>query len=279
MQKTRYLTTGEFARLAGVTKHTLFHYDEIGLFKPEFTAENDYRYYTVDQLDVFDIIYTLKDLGMPLGKIREYLSERTPQSLLELLEEEDRILKERLFSLKNKREWIQKKYRFLEEAMTTDTKKESVLKLPEKYYISRHVPQNDERLWAVASGELLEECERHGLRNVYGFGYRQELSAVLNGNYSQYDTVYLLFDEEPQGMEYTVREAGTYVTAYHTGHWNTIGEAYERLLTYAKEHDITLEGPCYEDFLFDGLTKKSQEEYVTRIICRSARNQEKELWR
>ena len=156
MQKTRYLTTGEFARLAGVTKHTLFHYDEIGLFQPELTDTNGYRYYTVDQLDVFDIIYTLKNLGMPLGQIRDYLSERTPQSLLKLLEEENRILKQRIFSLKNKREWIQKKCIYLEDAIITDTKKVSILELPEKYYISRHVSQNDERLWAVASGELLE---------------------------------------------------------------------------------------------------------------------------
>lgn len=268
MQKTRYLTTGEFARLAGVTKHTLFHYDEIGLFQPKLTDTNGYRYYTVDQLDVFDIIYTLKNLGMPLGQIRDYLSERTPQSLLKLLEEENRILKQRIFSLKNKREWIQKKCKYLEDAIITDTKKVSTLELPEKYYISRHVSQNDERLWAVASGELLEECDRYGLRNVYGFGYRQELSGILNGNFNKYDTVYLLFDEKPRGLEYEVREAGRYVTAYHIGHWNTIGEAYERLLAYAKDQDLTLKGPCYEDFLFDGLTKKSQEEYVTRIICK-----------
>ncbi len=47
MKQTGYLTTGEFARLAGVTKHTLFHYDNIGLFQPEFTDENGYRYYTL----------------------------------------------------------------------------------------------------------------------------------------------------------------------------------------------------------------------------------------
>lgn len=269
MQKTRYLTTGEFARLAGVTKHTLFHYDEIGLFQPELTDTNGYRYYTVDQLDVFDIIYTLKNLGMPLGQIRDYLSERTPQSLLKLLEEENRILKQRIFSLKNKREWIQKKCKYLEDAIITDTKKVSTLELPEKYYISRHVSAKTMRdCGQSASGELLEECDRYGLRNVYGFGYRQELSGILNGNFNKYDTVYLLFDEKPRGLEYEVREAGRYVTAYHIGHWNTIGEAYERLLAYAKDQDLTLKGPCYEDFLFDGLTKKSQEEYVTRIICK-----------
>ena len=35
-----YFTTGEFARILGVRKHTLFHYDEIGLFSPALKEEN-----------------------------------------------------------------------------------------------------------------------------------------------------------------------------------------------------------------------------------------------
>lgn len=31
----RYLSTGEFAKLCNIKKHTLFHYDDIGLLKPE----------------------------------------------------------------------------------------------------------------------------------------------------------------------------------------------------------------------------------------------------
>ena len=34
MENSRILTAGEFAKIVGVTKHTLFHYDEIGLFRP-----------------------------------------------------------------------------------------------------------------------------------------------------------------------------------------------------------------------------------------------------
>ena len=33
-QSELYFTTGEFAKILGVKKHTLFHYDEIGLFSP-----------------------------------------------------------------------------------------------------------------------------------------------------------------------------------------------------------------------------------------------------
>lgn len=35
MNQERYIKTGEFAKLVGVTKHTLFYYDKIGLFSPE----------------------------------------------------------------------------------------------------------------------------------------------------------------------------------------------------------------------------------------------------
>ena len=44
--KQNYFTTGEFAKLVGVTKHTLFHYDKIGIFSPEIKEDNYYRYYS-----------------------------------------------------------------------------------------------------------------------------------------------------------------------------------------------------------------------------------------
>ena len=54
MNNERYITTGEFAKLTGVTKHTLFYYDKIGLFSPEIKKENGYRLYSFEQLEVFD---------------------------------------------------------------------------------------------------------------------------------------------------------------------------------------------------------------------------------
>ncbi len=34
MDRHEYMTTGEFAAAKGVSKDTLFHYDDIGLFLP-----------------------------------------------------------------------------------------------------------------------------------------------------------------------------------------------------------------------------------------------------
>ncbi|MGL5693003.1 MAG: MerR family DNA-binding transcriptional regulator, partial [Peptostreptococcaceae bacterium] len=40
--KIKYFTTGELAKLYKINKKTLFHYDEIDLFKPEKVMSNGY---------------------------------------------------------------------------------------------------------------------------------------------------------------------------------------------------------------------------------------------
>ena len=80
--KEYFFTTGEFAKLCGVKKHTLFHYDEQGVFSPDIVRENGYRYYSLMQYDLFSIIADLRELGMPLKKIKAYLDARSPQNLL-----------------------------------------------------------------------------------------------------------------------------------------------------------------------------------------------------
>ena len=56
----QYFTTGEFAKLWGVKKQTLFHYDEIGIFKPAIKKPNGYRYYSYQQFEVFGVISVLR---------------------------------------------------------------------------------------------------------------------------------------------------------------------------------------------------------------------------
>ncbi len=82
-----YFKTAEFAALCGVKKDTLLHYDHIGLLKPQWVGENGYRYYAAQQLRTYDLIAVLRRLGTPLAEIRDYLTRRSPQALLELLEE------------------------------------------------------------------------------------------------------------------------------------------------------------------------------------------------
>ena len=54
-------TTGQFAKLCGTTKETLFYYDELGILKPVKVAENGYRYYSASQFFDLDLITVLQE--------------------------------------------------------------------------------------------------------------------------------------------------------------------------------------------------------------------------
>ena len=62
LDNKRYFTTGDFAKLCQVTKHTLFYYDEIKVFCPEYIDEKEYRFYSPNQIEIFSVIHILVKL-------------------------------------------------------------------------------------------------------------------------------------------------------------------------------------------------------------------------
>lgn len=90
----QYFTTSEFAKVCGVTKHTLFHYDDIGILKPEIVKENGYRYYSYKQFYTFDIIAVLKGTGTPLNEIKEYIQDQNTLHFLSMLKQKQKQLVE-----------------------------------------------------------------------------------------------------------------------------------------------------------------------------------------
>ncbi len=78
MPEEQLYTTGQFAELCGVKKQTLFHYDDIGLLKPALVEDNGYRRYSYSQYQDFLLISCLKEAGMSLTEIKDYLEESDP---------------------------------------------------------------------------------------------------------------------------------------------------------------------------------------------------------
>lgn len=263
--KNKYLTTGEFAKLAGVTKHTLFHYDEIGLFSPEIKEDNRYRYYSIYQLDVFDVIWTLKDLDMPLSEIKEYLNHKSPDTLIGLFEKEEKIIDQKLSNLKKTKKWLQKKSSLIKEAMEIDFNQIELQNFPVQYYIFSEFSSSDDKAIAMKIGELVSYCEKRGVKSPYSIGFLQHMEHMKLQISHNYQYIYMLFDEPPKQVHYHEKPPGTYLCAWHQGHWDSISQTYERLLAYAKEHALTLDDDYYEDAVLDELTMNGYDNYVTQI--------------
>ncbi|MBQ7875085.1 MAG: MerR family transcriptional regulator [Oscillospiraceae bacterium] len=79
-------SSGEFAKLCGVSKDTLSIYGKKGLLKPAVTKENGYQYYSNEQYMTFSLIKLLKYSGLSISEIHEILSTRDGERILRILE-------------------------------------------------------------------------------------------------------------------------------------------------------------------------------------------------
>ena len=63
-------TVNQLARLAGVSRRTLHHYDAIGLLSPAAVGENGYRYYDKESALLLQQILFYRQLGFSLEQIK-----------------------------------------------------------------------------------------------------------------------------------------------------------------------------------------------------------------
>ncbi len=69
------LSIGEFSRICRVSTKTLRYYDEIGLIKPcKTNPENNYRYYSIEQLETMLFINRLKQYSFSLEEIKAMIA-------------------------------------------------------------------------------------------------------------------------------------------------------------------------------------------------------------
>ena len=117
MNKEPYITTGQFAKLCGTTKETLFHYDRTGILKPAYVGENGYRYYTAVQFYDFDLIQTMKYTGSSLEDIRKCFRNFDTAYFLEMFREKQRRIKEEQRKLEELSGFMQELVQITEEAL------------------------------------------------------------------------------------------------------------------------------------------------------------------
>lgn len=66
-------TVNKLSKLSGISVRTLHYYDEIGLLKPAYCGENNYRYYEEEQLLLLQQILFYRELGFQLNDINRII--------------------------------------------------------------------------------------------------------------------------------------------------------------------------------------------------------------
>ena len=90
-------TTGEIAKLCGVSVRTVQYYDTRGILTPSELSEGGRRLYSEDDFKRMKIICFLRDVGISINSIGELLSETNLSSIIStLLEQQEQLLRKEI---------------------------------------------------------------------------------------------------------------------------------------------------------------------------------------
>ena len=100
-------TTGEIAKLCGVSVRTVQYYDDRGILIPSELSEGGRRLYTEDDLKRMHIICFLRETGLPINSIAALLAEPSPGNIISiLLDEQESDLRKELSDCQTKLDLI-----------------------------------------------------------------------------------------------------------------------------------------------------------------------------
>lgn len=107
-EKNNLYTTGEIAKLCGVSVRTVQYYDDRGILIPSTLSERGRRLYSEEDLGRMRIICFLREAGLPINSISALFAEEKPESIISLLlEEQEKTLREELAERRAKLELLE----------------------------------------------------------------------------------------------------------------------------------------------------------------------------
>ncbi|MDR1548266.1 MAG: MerR family transcriptional regulator [Hungatella sp.] len=265
--KNEYLTTGEFAKICGIPKHILFHYDQIKLFQPEITKENGYRYYSFRQFDTFSIISALKGLGMPLKEIKKYMDERNPEKLIDLLEQKSNEVTKEIKKLKNTKREIESLKDLTEHALSVKYNIiEPAYHKSMKALCSALMDNDNDNSYPTFLTELIAFRNNSNASTIDFLGASLTIDNIRDKRFDSFSYLYTKTNNADKKNNTLVRKEGWYLQVYYKGSYRNISEMYTKIMQYAKDHQIKLGKNAYEEYLIFEIGTKDRDDYVTLIL-------------
>jgi len=282
----KLLTIKEFSHFSGIEQTTLRYWDEIGLFSPSRRdPENNYRYYIPEQIITVKFISVLSTLNFPLKTISGIAENRTPESIVRIIEEKEKELDMEMKRLRECYSIIHTRLDLIrygirlggsfkavdgvrldnwndeDEGIIVDETKICVLKRDEKSYILgdlNEYQEGDE--WYDSFMRFCHMAPELRVNLHYPIGgYHENLNHYLEkpGKPSRF------FSLDPTGNR--KRAAGDYLVGFKRGYYGEMGDLPERLHAYARENSLKVHGPVYVLYLYDEVCMTDPSKYLAQI--------------
>jgi len=281
-----YLSVKEFSKLSGIEQTTLRYWDDIGLFSPaRRDPDNNYRYYSPQQIIAVNFITVLSELNIPLKVIGELEQQRTPESIVSLIDAQERLLDMEMRRLRDaysiihtRRELINYGIRLEDGFYTVDGRRvESVGGKDKGTFVDENeiaILYREERSYILGPRNVFPEdgsfyepfvnfCNaaidmRVNLNFPVG-GYHDSMDGFVKAS-GQPDYFMSL---DPSGNQ--KRAAGKYMIGFNRGYYGDFGDIGERMKVFAEKKKLRITGPVYTMYLHDEVCLKELDQYLVQV--------------
>jgi DNA-binding transcriptional MerR regulator len=254
----------EFSEFTGLKQSVLRYYDSIGLFKPIERGENNYRYYSLAQIQTIKLIETLRSLKIPLQRIKEIMDSRDPESMTEILTEYELQLNNDLRALQESFALVHMLRTLMQSGLSQD----------EEGFCVRFMEES-----RIALGPINDFHPNEEYHRSYSNYYRSARNLRVNLSYpigGYFDTIEEFmktpsqpkryFSLDPNGLD--IKEAGNYLLGYTRGDYGQMNDLPARIEAYMKENNIVRAGPVYQTYLLNEVCIQNPRLYLQQIAIR-----------
>jgi len=259
-----YYKISEISKLYNIGPDSLRYYEKLGILSPR-RDDNNYRLYSLRDLYKLNIIKNLRELGMSMKQIKEYLDSQSVSGTMELLHKEQDLLHSRLSELKRRREIIENRIAELNFALSIPTGVFTVKHCARRFCVqlSEHITRDEEMDF------LIKKLHTKHADKIQDFG-SQTIGALLSmpdlrqGIPNVYTSVFFSFDHEISDYDF-ILPAGNYLSYYYQGAYEQNARKVRQALSYADSHSLKLSGQPFEIYTIDNRDTICPEEFLTEI--------------
>ncbi|WP_077611489.1 MerR family transcriptional regulator [Clostridium sp. Marseille-P2415] len=262
----QYFTTNEFAEICGVTKHTLFHYDEIGILKPELVKPNGYRYYSIKQFYLYDMIFILKQAGTSLSEIKDYIMDHNPHHFLAILKQKEQQLEAEIKKTSIMRSKVMATIDKTEEALSSVYGVPYFEECEEEYFIVVKISgyeSDKEELQKL--GEHFDYCDEQGGDCELLMGAIISREDLIAGQYDKPNYYSNKMRCKIDCDRLRIKTEGKYAVIIHKGAYSELPKSYQQLMDFIGKNDMAVNGDAYENDMLSYLAAVDSNEFVIKI--------------
>lgn len=266
------LSIGEFSKICGVSTKTLRYYDEIGLINPdEISAENGYRYYSIEQLKRMLYINRLKSYHFSLEEIKMMLALEEDQSeemLCSVLNQKRNEIQEKLKAFEFLVKQLSHDISNLEKGVPImsyldDIEVQLVETKPKNILYKRLILSSDD--YASGYGHYFSKLyERIAMEKLTLLGQPMTIYHSPEFNPAGNDTEFAIqIDESVKGT----RDLPGSLCAKSVlkGPYSELTAVYANLMKWIENESYELISPPYEIYVTDPHQNNAPEDYVTEV--------------